>query len=132
MSKGLGLQYLEDNAERIKKDLYLTVNGIPNSIPRYYRNKLGIKAEDFKDVVLTDWHKMVEFHLVRMTGNEMARFLRPAVTRQRVEKYLNGELDADNEWLLFQHLVGNRVLESRKQSERNSLAQIRDAKKGVF
>jgi len=132
MSKGLGLQFLKDNADRIKKDLYLTVNGIPNSVPRYYRNKLGIKAEDFKDVVLADRHKMVEFHLVRMTGDEMARFLRPAVTRQRVEKYLNGELDEDNEWLLFQHLVGERVLESRKQSERNSLAQIRDAKKGVF
>lgn len=46
-SQGIGYRYCLDNAERLRKDLKVTVNGIPLSIPRYYRKILGIDTLEY-------------------------------------------------------------------------------------
>ncbi|QXP44180.1 MAG: replication initiator protein [Arizlama microvirus] len=45
-SKSLGLRFAEENAEQIKTDLGVHVKGQPVGLPRYYRRKLDISAED--------------------------------------------------------------------------------------
>lgn len=44
-SKGLGLKYCEKNADDLKKNLGLTVNGVKTGLPRYYKKKLEIDTE---------------------------------------------------------------------------------------
>lgn len=49
-SAGLGLQYALDNQDKIKKDLYVRSGKSKVAVPRYYRKKLDITAEDYEPV----------------------------------------------------------------------------------
>lgn len=51
-SQGLGLQWAIDNEKMLRQKGYVTYNGYPCPIPRYYRKKLGISV---------DWTYFVEF-----------------------------------------------------------------------
>lgn len=53
MSKGIGLLWAQENSEKLKQKLYYTKNGKPQHIPRYYRKKLGITAQDYLSKNLT-------------------------------------------------------------------------------
>lgn len=44
-SKGLGAQYADDNAENIKANKAVYIDGKPKGIPRYYKKRLEIEAE---------------------------------------------------------------------------------------
>lgn len=48
-SLGLGGEFCLNNAEQLITNGYVTINGIKQSIPRYYIKKLGIDTEQFKD-----------------------------------------------------------------------------------
>lgn len=50
-SQGLGLQFAEANAERLRENKYTYLNGKRIGVPRYFRDKLGITFtnEDFKN-----------------------------------------------------------------------------------
>lgn len=43
-SGGLGKEWLEENKEKILKDMCITKQGIPYAIPKYYKNKLKEKG----------------------------------------------------------------------------------------
>ncbi|GHT17380.1 hypothetical protein AGMMS4956_20860 [Bacteroidia bacterium] len=45
-SAGIGLRYCMDHAEEIKRDLSIKLRGHEVGIPRYYKLKLGIDADD--------------------------------------------------------------------------------------
>lgn len=48
MSKGLGLSFLNDNAEVLKDTLSVGFNGYTTPLPKYFRDKLGITPEQMK------------------------------------------------------------------------------------
>lgn len=48
-SLGLGKNFCDKNAEQITQQKFITVNGVINSIPRYYLKRLGLDNETFKD-----------------------------------------------------------------------------------
>lgn len=45
MSKGLGLEFALSDADRLRQKGYTTINGHRISLPRYYRDKLGIEPD---------------------------------------------------------------------------------------
>lgn len=49
LSQGLGLRYAQQNADQIRQQERITLNGVNQSIPRYYINKLSINPEMLKD-----------------------------------------------------------------------------------
>lgn len=54
VSQGLGLEFALENRERLVQNGYTTINGSRIGIPRYFRDKLGIKIEDWKNSDKTD------------------------------------------------------------------------------
>lgn len=46
LSKGIGRKYIESNDEQILQRGYLTLNGIKQSIPRYYLKRLNLMMEE--------------------------------------------------------------------------------------
>jgi hypothetical protein len=52
MSKGIGLQYMQDNKDQIINMQYCTLKGRKYSIPRYYCKKLNIDNDLLRDAVI--------------------------------------------------------------------------------
>lgn len=48
-SQGLGRDYVDRHADQIKNNLSLTVNGVKQSLPRYYVNRLNLDVSSLKD-----------------------------------------------------------------------------------
>lgn len=48
-SLGLGKKFCDDNSEQIIQQQCLTVNGVKQSIPRYYLDRLGIPTDSLKN-----------------------------------------------------------------------------------
>lgn len=46
VSNGIGLQYVNDNINRLRKDLSVTLNGVRVRLPRYYMDKLDLSWEE--------------------------------------------------------------------------------------
>lgn len=44
-SQGMGSKWVDDNKERICRQLYITRNGVKVPLPRYYKDRLGINHE---------------------------------------------------------------------------------------
>lgn len=51
-STALGRQYAEDSQDSIRRNLYITLNGYRKPVPRYYRKKLFITADDYESIRL--------------------------------------------------------------------------------
>lgn len=49
VSKGIGLQFALDHAEQIRENVFVSVNGKQVLPSRYYREKLGITADDVRE-----------------------------------------------------------------------------------
>lgn len=49
LSKGLGKQYAIDTQEQIKDNMYITLNGVRMSIPRYYCKLLDLDTRELTD-----------------------------------------------------------------------------------
>lgn len=46
-----------EQKEKYTEELGVTLQGVPHSLPRYYRKKIGLKPDDFKDLI---WEKECE------------------------------------------------------------------------
>lgn len=51
LSNGLGARYMQDNAERIKDNMYCQVNDVKHPIPRFYRKELNITEKDYRVLI---------------------------------------------------------------------------------
>lgn len=51
-SRGLGLQFVLDNAERLQNDLTYTYHGKTQPLPRYYRKKLGLDRFAYESIII--------------------------------------------------------------------------------
>lgn len=50
-SKYLGKQYIDDNADKLREDKHIKRNGYEVPLPEYYRKKLSLTAEDYRDII---------------------------------------------------------------------------------
>lgn len=49
VSQGFGLNFAKKHEERLKNDLFISLNGKKKPLPRYYRRKLGITIDDYRE-----------------------------------------------------------------------------------
>jgi len=68
-SQGLGLRYVEDYGEQIVDNLCITLNGVKQGIPRYYRKKLGIDGEVFKEAIKDKYDDLIEKYAEEAGGD---------------------------------------------------------------
>lgn len=77
-SLGLGGRFCQLNAEQIIQQGYITINGIKQSIPRYYLKKLGIDTEQFKDkAYITECNTVSHYVGYDYSRDEAYRILPP-------------------------------------------------------
>ena len=62
VSKGIGLTFALKEGDKIKQRLFVSVNGAKVPVPRYFRSKLGIVKEDYKDVIKSMYDKDLLFY----------------------------------------------------------------------
>lgn len=65
-SQGLGLSYAFKNIEQIRDNKYLTINGVPVSLPRYYIDKLQVDIDEVKERRIESERETVR----KITGHE--------------------------------------------------------------
>ena len=71
-SNGLGRDYCDSNSEQIKSNLYITVRGVKQSVPRYYIKRLGIDTRSITDYALDRDCEITEKHTgVYITADEL-------------------------------------------------------------
>ena len=91
LSKGIGLQFVKDNAEQLTENLGFTVSGRPAGLPRYYRNKLNLKAEDLvSQDAINNKHEM--FDKIASRGNTDLTMISEAIRKSR--EYTEKKQDA--------------------------------------
>lgn len=61
-SNGLGLRWAEQDAQRLRANLHTTIKGNPCGIPRYYKQKLDIKSEDYDHIRHRRFSDSVDYH----------------------------------------------------------------------
>lgn len=49
MSKGLGLKFVEDNKDLLRRDLMFSYGGYTVALPKYMRDKLGVTPQEMSD-----------------------------------------------------------------------------------
>lgn len=80
-SKGLGKQFALDNAERIQRDLNLTIYGKDVGLPRYYKKVAGIdpdtliqRAKERQSEIMQKWHDKGQIKYIdKMASIELNR-----------------------------------------------------------
>ena len=78
LSLGLGREYVDKNSESISRRGYVTVNGIPSALPRYYINRLNIENDELKNYSIDKEIKIVkQFTGHELTRDEAYRLLKP-------------------------------------------------------
>lgn len=66
-SRGIGLDYCLAHAESIIANLHIKDGKYKKGVPRYYRKKLGITEEHYKDVIYNAYYKSL-MDYIRETG----------------------------------------------------------------
>lgn len=74
MSKGLGLEFALSNADRLRTNGFTHINGHKISLPRYYRDKLGIEV-NYENLPKRDVQKVLQEqeYLESLFNEDMAR-----------------------------------------------------------
>lgn len=81
-SLGIGKKFALENAKQIEEQGCIQINGIKQSIPRYYINLLGLDAEKFKDKSIDSEIDTVEHYSgYSYTRDEAYRILQPDEVR---------------------------------------------------
>jgi hypothetical protein len=80
MSKGLGERWIKAEEEKVKKNLKITVNGIPVGIPKYYRKKIDVDTDVLYNKAKETLDEL-EHYYIEKYGNEV-----PSATFERVLK----------------------------------------------
>lgn len=77
-SLGLGLAFCLSNKTQIEQQGYITINGIKQSIPRYYLKKLGIDPDTFSDkAYITECDTVAHYSGYDYSRDEAYRILAP-------------------------------------------------------
>nr|QJB20319.1 MAG: replication initiator protein [Microvirus sp.] len=86
-SQGIGLRWLQQNEHYVREKLGLTVEGKAQPLPRYYRKKLGIKAEAYDDLYKERIQKDNEYYEKHsLEGQAIAKYKK--ARRQQSEEAL--------------------------------------------
>lgn len=101
-SRGIGLQYALDNAERLRQKGFVSLDGHKVGVPRYYQKKLEMTHEDLKKHA-----QEREQAVVAMLNKEGVKVIRPKVKDAYMEPH-------------------------RRQTERNTEARTSLTKKGAM
>lgn len=129
MSQGIGKNMLKDK-ERILKKKHITVGGRMYGIPRYIRKKLGIKPEDFKDTILTDTDRILEFHWKRMTVDEQKKAYGSVLRRwQRTRKDIDYSSEDFGSAEFKKLLIQESLDMARKQSALETQRRLESVRK---
>lgn len=82
MSKGLGRDFAVRNAEQFRQKMQMTLNGVKMGLPRYYRQKLGITAEELAPHLLKRKEEAHEV-LAKLCENDEEAYERVKDARRR-------------------------------------------------
>lgn len=84
-STGIGKKYCEDNKDVLKRDLYTSVRGVMCGLPRYYKKKLGIDSNDYKNIIL------------QQKTNELYKWYKKGIIDDVTIDYLKSKVRKSNE-----------------------------------
>lgn len=84
-SIGIGKRWLSDNNAKVERMLYITVNGRKVPIPRYYKDRLGITYEDYREIL--EDHDMAAF--VAAQGIDL---MEVSDRKEKIRRQLEAEL----------------------------------------
>ena len=86
-SLGLGKQWCDTNAARIRARPEISVNGIVQALPRYYVNRLGLPRELLETKSIERDHAVVEYHtgISDLTRDDAYHALLPDAVRRMEE-----------------------------------------------
>lgn len=93
ISKGLGKRYVLANKVRLENDRGFTVNGSPASLPRYYRNLLGMTGNDLSDLALQKKAEVYELLASKGLDSLVAKSKALKDSRVQAEKTLTDKLE---------------------------------------
>jgi len=83
MSKGIGREYVQEDAKRLEEDISYTINGAKRQLPRYYVKKLNIQPErlraladdtERKRVRAITGHDKTEIELYKKHGSQFKEY----------------------------------------------------------
>ena len=83
MSKGIGREYVQEDAKRLEEDISYTINGAKRQLPRYYVKKLNIQPErlraladetERKRVRAITGHNETEIELYKKHGSQFKEY----------------------------------------------------------
>lgn len=69
MSKKLGADYIENNADQVRNNLFIMIQGKKLPVPRYYKKLLGIEKESY-DGWLTEQKKKLNTRAAEILGRK--------------------------------------------------------------
>lgn len=96
-SQGFGERHLETYGEQYKENLGLTLSGIPHGLPRYYKKKLEIPFESYKEFIND---RMVETYEHYLRKGVHPMLIQQSITKAR--KQAEQELRAKSEKIVRQ------------------------------
>lgn len=86
-SKHLGMQYIEDNKEQLIEDKSIRRNGHDVPLPEYYRKKLGLTEEDYREIInQSDIETTEKYTGITINSKFLGRVDRSLETQYRDEK----------------------------------------------
>lgn len=94
-SNGLGLEYAIKNRDQLNANMSLTIHGVPQTIPRYYKKKLDLDLNEFKKKSQQKLAEIIEFymkkgfHSIAGIEEEIVRVRKSNALAYRTRKSLN-------------------------------------------
>lgn len=91
-SQGLGKRFAFENASQLSDCLYTTVRGIKVGLPRYYRNKIAIDKQRFKEYSMSKRDQSLESMIKDGYSKASERYRRIKLQSQRNEETLRAKI----------------------------------------
>lgn len=85
-SKGIGARWAIDNQKRLMDNLYITSEGKKFGIPRYYRKKLDIEADEYDPLVMDRLNAEDDWFEARQIKGEQRKAYKRARKEQKDEE----------------------------------------------
>lgn len=114
-SQGIGLSYLKQFEEQIRKDMHINILGYDYGLPRYFKKKLGLDRLDYQDMI--NEKKKEEFKRLReRVSKDMDAFTHDIAWFK--------QFHPDNEEMLLDYLTYVEKERTLKQNEKNLKAKL--------
>lgn len=104
LSLGIGKEYADKNKKQMNDLGYITINGVKQSIPRYYINRLQLDVDKFKEKAIEKEQSVVEAHTGLSDMTELE-----AYKRLTKEEYVK---------------LNDAVMSARSQRDKNKKAKV--------